>query len=111
MRKVETRIKVITKGDDVKYIPQVKGYNQARVEWPFYLMPLFGQLFLVVALYGYFKSLFWQELEESYNWNDFEKSLPNEKNAKRKIDEFYANEINLEKPIKHKTQVSYIKYP
>ena len=27
MRKVETRIKVITKGDEVEYIPQMKGCN------------------------------------------------------------------------------------
>lgn len=110
MRKVETRIKVITEGDDVKYIPQIKGYNQNRVEWMFYFMPLFGQIFLVADLYGYIMSFFWVEIEESYNWFEPEKSLLNEKNAKRKIDEFWE-EYNKPKPIKHKEQVSYIKYP
>jgi hypothetical protein len=107
MRKVETRIKVVTKGDDVKYIPQVKGCNQSRVEWWFYFMPIFGQVFLLVSAWGFIKSFFWDNLS-NYTTHWF---VPSKADAEQAINEFYADEINLEKPIKHKKQVSYIKYP
>lgn len=116
MRRVETRIKVITEGDNVKYIPQIKGYNQNKgcnqniVEWVFYLVPIFGQIFLFHDLYGYIISFFWVEIEESYNCFDPDLSSPTMKNAKRNIDEFWE-EYNKPKPIKHKKQVNYIKYP
>ena len=110
MRKVETRIKVVTEGDSVKYIPQIKGYNQNRIEWWFYFMPLFGQIVLVIDLYGYIISFFWREIEEYYNWFDPDLSSPTIGNAKRKFDWFWE-EYNKPKPIKHKKQVSHIKYP
>ena len=108
MRKVETRIKVITEGDYVKYIPQVKGCNQSRVEWWFYFMPIFGQVFLLVSAWGFIKSFFWEDL----NVNGFYEPQHDNtlESAENIIDEFWE-EYNKPKPIKHKKQVSYIKYP
>ena len=62
------------------------------------------------SIFNYIISFFWIEIEESYNWFDPDLSSPTMENAKRKIDEFWE-EYNKPKPIKHKKQVSYIKYP
>jgi hypothetical protein len=104
MRKVETRIKVVTEGDYVRYIPQIKGYNQSKVEWAFYLIPIFGQFFLLVDLYSYVMSFFWQKLEDKCLWYTEIES------AKIQIDIFYA-EYNKPRPIKYEQQITYIKYP
>jgi hypothetical protein len=105
MRKVETRIKVITEGDYVKYIPQVKGCNQSRVEWWFYFMPIFGQVFLLVAIWGFITSLFWED------FNQFGNYATDLSEGTKDYAEYVIDEFCKPKPVKPKKEISYIKYP
>lgn len=109
MRKVETRIKVVTKGADVKYIPQIKGYNQSLIEWWIYLLPLLGQAILLASIWDFIRSFFWEDFQMYGNY-EIDLKQGSEEYAKYVIDEFYI-EYNEPKPIKHKKQIIYIKYP
>jgi hypothetical protein len=106
MRKVETRIKVITKGIDILYIPQIKGCNQDRLSWWFYFIPILGQLALGMCIFGFIESFFWADLS-TYGKYAIDLDRGSEEYAKHVID----MEYNKSNRTQYKKQVSYIKYP
>lgn len=118
MRKIETRIKVVKRGDEIKYIPQSKGYiedwdNFTNLKYIIPLMPLFGQAYLLLVIYNFFKSFFWSELYANSCSVHFYHGRDTLERAKGEIiymlDE--VEEIKNKKQPKPKKEVSYIKFP
>ncbi len=112
---IQTRIKVIKRCDDIRYIPQSKGFINGWSNWTIgdrcviLFIPLIGQIYLLSVLIEWINSLFWTDLCGGLRFYcHFDSGT--EEYAKALID-FINNEINEVKKPKVKKEISYIKYP
>ena len=118
MRKIETRIKVVKRGDEIKYIPQSKGYIEywddfTNLRYFFPLIPLFGQIYLVAVIVKWIESFFWSDLYSNSYDIISDHSRDTLERAKDEI-VYTLNQvekINIQRQPKPKKEVSYLKFP
>ena len=106
---MQTRIKIVKRGELISRIPQSKGYIKL---WHDYdtphkwfivglcLIPIIGQLLLLVLIHNFIISLWWTDL------SNYEFSKP----AEKLIDDLYQDTEDV-KTKRLKKKVDYIKYP
>ena len=112
---MKTRIKVIRRGDKIRYVPQSKGFidgwsNRTIGERCLILfIPLIGQIYLLGVVVDLIISLFWTVLHSRLGFNcDFDSGT--EEYAKSLID-YHLCQISKAKTSNVKKEISYIKYP
>ena len=103
--KLQTRIKVVTIGEDVKYIPQYKGFMRIDTRYKFLAYTILSP-FLMLHRLGEF--LFWDEISDDYSISIGKQY--SQQYAERLIDYFLDEQKEMSKP-KPKKIVSYIKHP
>jgi hypothetical protein len=110
--KLQTRIKVVTIGEDIKYIPQKKGLKKidnSYQNFVFFICFIFFPISIVLILC---EILIWDELDDysMYITQDEEVSSYSKEYAQKMIDYVLDEQQRLSKP-KPKKKISYIKYP
>jgi hypothetical protein len=110
--KLKTRIKVVTIGEDIKYIPQKKGLKKIDNTYQnlvFFICLIFFPISIIVIL---FEILIWDELDDysMYITQGEYISSYSKEYAQKMIDYVLDEQQRLSKP-KPKKIISYIKYP
>lgn len=112
MSLLKTRIKVITEGDNICYIPQKKGVRKMSDKYK-YLYYFICLLFFPIFMLGFvYEIIFWEELDDYglYIIEDIGLEKYSLEYAKKQIDFVLEEEQRLRLP-KPKKNISYIKYP
>ena len=106
---MQTRIKIVKRGELISRIPQSKGYMELwsgyDVPHKFFivglcLIPIIGQLLLIALIHNFITSLWWTNLS-NYEFAN---------SAEERIDDLYQS-IEDAKTKRLKKKVDYIKYP
>ena len=110
--KIQTRIKVVTIGEDVKYIPQKKGLKKIDKAYQnlfFFICLIFLPFTIIIFLFEIFT---WYEIDDysMYIIEDEEITSYSKQYAQKMIDYFLEEQQRLSQP-KPKKKVTYIKYP